>query len=77
MKVSMNGLRRNLSQDVGRLCDVVTAVLRDDWFDKDILLESMNAVIQDSNILNCVYTEDESFSDMSDVSIESISEDEL
>lgn len=66
MQVSMNGLRRNLSIDVMRLRDIVVHVAAN----SDDLIEAMNDVIQNINVLNCVYnTNDDSFSDMSNLEI--------
>lgn len=71
MKVSMNGLRRNLSSDVQTLRDQVEAVLKGDWCDWDDLRDAMNDVIRISNVLNCVYNKDDpDFSDMGEVEVE-------
>lgn len=72
MKVSMNGLRKNLSRDIDTLREIVLLILQDEWYDKNELIEAMNDVIQDSNVLNCVYTDDPEFSDISDTAIEQI-----
>ena len=70
MKVSMNGLRRNLSGDVNRLKDMVSSVLSGDAYDEEDLKEAMNEVITQSNVLNCVYHDgDDDFSDMGDVEV--------
>jgi acylphosphatase len=69
--VSLDGLRRNLSGDVNDLRDIVEAVIAGEYYDKDDLIDAMNNVIQDSNVLNCVYDNDrEDFNDMSDVRVE-------
>ena len=55
MKVSMNGLRRNLSNNVANLLEIVIC-LKEDLGSEDFneLCEAVNNVIQDSNVLNCV-----------------------
>ena len=71
MKVSMNELRRNLSEDVQTLRDVAESIINDDWYDKDDLRDAVNAVIQHSNVLNCVYVKnDPDFTDMGDLEVE-------
>lgn len=75
MKVSMNGLRRNLSSDVQTLRDQVEAVLKGDWCDWDDLRDAMNDVIRTSNVLNCVYQKgDPDFTDMGDVEVDLLEE---
>lgn len=76
MKVSMNGLRRNLSRDIDTLREIVLLILQDEWYDKDELIEAMNDIIQDSNVLNCVFTDDPEFTDISDIAIEQIESNE-
>jgi hypothetical protein len=77
MNVSMNGLRMNLSRDVDKLREMVLLVLQDnEWYDKEELIDAMNDVICDSNVLNCVYTEDDNFKNMSDVCVERIEGDQ-
>lgn len=77
MKVSMNGLRRNLSRDVETLRDLVESVLKGDWYDEEDLRNAMNDVIRDSNVLNCVYNKgDPDFTDMGDVEVEPLEEEE-
>lgn len=73
MKFSMNGFRRQLSRDIETLRDEVQRVLSDDFVDKDDLRIAMNEVITHSNVVNCVYIEnDADFNDMSDLEIEHI-----
>ena len=72
MKVSMNGLRKNLSRDIDTLREIVLLILQDEWYDKDELIEAVNDIIQDSNVLNCVNTDDPEFSDISSIYIEQI-----
>lgn len=76
MKVSMNGLRRNLSGDVEALRDIVKDVADGDYYDREDLVKAMNDVIRDSNVLNCVYSgDDPDFKDMGDVEVEPIETD--
>ena len=71
MKVSMDGLRSNLSSDIEKLREVAEAILKDEWFDKEDFEDAMNDVITASNVLNCIYDNDnESFSDMGHVEVE-------
>lgn len=75
MKVSMNGLRRNLSGDVESLRDLVESVINGEWYDGEDLRNAMNDVIRDSNVLNCVYSKDDpDFSDMEEVEVELLEE---
>lgn len=77
MKVSMDGLRLNLSRDIEALKNIVIEVLSGDY-NKEQFIECLNDVIQDSNMLNCVYSEtEEAFKDMSDVHVEYIETEEL
>lgn len=73
MKVSMNGLRRSLSNDVETLKELVGKVTGVTRSSKQALVLAMNDVISASNVLNCVYSPDDpDFSDMSDMTIEQI-----
>lgn len=78
MKVSMNGLRRNLMSDIEELKHIVERVISGDYhdtFDRANLINAMNSVICDANVLNCIFNaNDEHFSDMSHVELELISE---
>lgn len=75
MKVSMNGLRRNLSGDVETLRDLVESVLKGEWYDREDLRNAMNDVIRDSNVLNCVYYKDNpDFTDLGSVEVELLEE---
>ncbi|NIC05216.1 hypothetical protein [Billgrantia bachuensis] len=75
MKVSMNGLRRNLSGDVETLRDLVESVLKGEWYDGEDLRNAMNDVIRDSNVLNCVFSKDDpDFTDLSSVEVELLEE---
>ncbi len=72
---SMNGFRRNLSNDISVLRDVVKEVLDGEPYDSDDLREAMNQIICSSNALNCVYmTDDPNFTDMGDLELDLIEE---
>jgi len=78
VKVSMNGLRRNLSSDVQALREQVEAVINGDWYDGEDLRDAMNDVIRDSNVLNCVYNKnDPDFIDMGEVEVKLLEEEAL
>lgn len=73
MKVSMNGLRRSLSNDVETLKELVEKVSGGTESSKHALVLAMNDVITASNVLNCVYSPDDpDFSDLSDMTVEQI-----
>lgn len=73
MNVSMDGFRKGLSGNVQNLRAIVERVSVGDHYDNDELIEAMNDVIQDSNVLNCIYSEnDELFSDISHIEVEPI-----
>ena len=77
MKISMNGLRRNMSGNVESLRDAVQAVVSGGHYDKQELVEAMNQVISASNILNCCYDEnDPDFADMGDIQVDFIEDDD-
>lgn len=70
MKFSMNGFRRNLSNNVEELRDIIEKVLSDGFFDEEELKSAMNEVISNSNVLNCVFvTDDPEFIDMSHLEV--------
>lgn len=71
MKFSMNGFRKSLNQDLIDLKIKLERVVAGKNFDADDLKESFNVIAQHSNVLNCVYdNDDEEFSDLSDLVIE-------
>jgi len=73
MKFSMNGFRRNLSNDVRELRDIVAAINNNQFYDKEDLVNAMNDVITHSNVVNCVYNPgDADFKDMSEIEVEHI-----
>ena len=77
VNVSMNGFRRNLSESVKGLRDIVQNVIDGEHYDNEGLIDAMNEVICSSNSLNCIFQEGvKDFSDLSNISIELIDEDE-
>jgi hypothetical protein len=73
MKFSMNGFRRQLSGDVGDLRFLIQKIVNGDHVDHEDLIDSINAVITHSNVINCVYSNDDpDFSDMSHLEIDHI-----
>lgn len=71
MKFSMNGFRHHLSNDVKSLRDIVQQMRSDEYFDEEELYEAVNQVITHSNVVNCVYSNDDPlFTDMSSVEVE-------
>jgi len=70
VQYSMNGWRRQLSENMQELRDMVTSVLNDDYIDKDDLRNVVDELITLSNSINCVHIPgDENFSDMSEVEV--------
>ncbi|MBL4940930.1 MAG: hypothetical protein JKY81_04630 [Colwellia sp.] len=70
MKFSMNGFRRNFSEDMGLLREIVFAVINDNDYDKEDLVDLLNQVITHSNVINCIYdNENPDFSNMSDTNV--------
>lgn len=70
MKFAMDGFRSHLSADVNYLKEMVEAVLNGDHYYKDDLRDAMNDVISHTNVLNCVYsTDDTNFTDMSGLTV--------
>ncbi len=59
MKFSMNGFRRQLSEDVETLRNLVRDSLNGEFCDREELVEAMNQVITHSNVINCVYQKDD------------------
>lgn len=75
MQFSMNGYRRNLMRQVQDLRNQIESILEGEACDSDNLRESMNGIIQQANIINCVFKKDDpEFSDMSDQFVEFIEE---
>ncbi|GAB0151783.1 hypothetical protein [Marinobacterium sp. BA1] len=71
MKLSMNGFRRNLSDEVNRLRNEINSFLNDEHVDKEDLASAMNEVICMINGLNCVYVEgDPDFTDIGHIEVE-------
>lgn len=72
MKVSMNGLREQLSNDVEALKQQVEMVIYGPANNED-LANAMNDVITKVNCLNCIYANDDDlFDDMSHIQIDII-----
>lgn len=77
MKVSMDGLRSSLHQEVSQLKRIATAIIDGEDFCKYELLEVVNDFIASSNFMNCCFVvDDEDFTDMSETSIQMIGEEE-
>jgi len=73
MKFSMNGFRRQLSNNVDDLKTITETMLNDEWFDKDSFVDAVNELITNSNVINCVYdNENPDFTEMSDLEVEHI-----
>ena len=71
MQFSMNGFRHQLSNDVKSLRDIVQQMRGDEYFDEEELYEAVNQVITHSNVVNCVYSNDDPlFTDMSSIQVE-------
>lgn len=71
MKFSMNGFRHQLSCDIAELRDLVKDAINMDLHDKDELVDAMNRAITHSNVINCVYYENNpDFVDMGEIEID-------
>lgn len=71
MQFSMNGFRHQLSNDVKSLRDVVELIKNGETYDEEELFEAVNQVITHSNVVNCVYSNDDPlFTDMSSIEVE-------
>ena len=55
VQFSMNGWRRQLSENMQELRDMVTSVLDDDYIDKDDLRNVVDELIALSNSVNCLH----------------------
>ncbi len=74
---SMNGWRRNLSEEVRSLRDAAKQLLDDEELDRDELKRVVDEIICMSNSVNCVSIEgEELFSDMSDVYVPILDEED-
>ena len=70
MKFSMNGFRRNLSNDVRELRDISKAILAGEYYDKEDFAKAVDELIRHSNVINCVYNKDDpDFIEMADVEV--------
>ena len=71
MKFSMNGFRRQLSTDTEALRDIARDVMNGERYDKEDFVEAINQLITHSNVLNCVYQQDDpEFIDMGYLEVE-------
>ncbi len=71
MKFSMNGFRKQLSADIAELRDLVRDSINMQLHDREDLVEAMNRVITHSNVVNCVYNDnDPDFQDISHIEID-------
>ena len=71
MKFSMNGFRRQLSNDCQQLKEIALSIISGDLYEHDDLIDAVNQLITHSNVINCVsIVGDANFSDMSDLEIE-------
>lgn len=76
MQFSMDGFRESLSEDIKALRDIVSSIINEEHYDEDDLIEEMNKVITSSNVINCVFDDDNpSFNDISHIAIEHIDPD--
>jgi hypothetical protein len=73
MIFSMNGFRRQLSGDVKTLKDIIERVLNNDFYEEEDLIDAVNNVITHSNVVNCVFdNENPDFNDMSEIEVDHI-----
>ena len=78
MKVSMDGLRSSLHQEVYQLRRIATAIIDGEDFCKHELLDVVNDLIASSNFMNCCFVaDDEDFTDMSEIFVPMIGEEKL
>lgn len=72
---SMNGWRRQLSEGVAELRDIVQAIKDDEDYDEDDLVAAMGELICLSNSINCTSIEGiDNFTDMSEIEISHLDE---
>jgi len=69
LKVSMDGLRRNLSNATKDLMEELAEVIKENDIECDDLLKKMNEVRGMVGMMNCVYDPDNS-DDMNEIGIE-------
>ncbi|TOP71768.1 hypothetical protein CGH11_13000 [Vibrio parahaemolyticus] len=71
---SMDGYRRQLSEDVKELRDIVKSIITDGYdMEPSDLADAMNNIICKSNAFNCVSLNGcDSFSDLSDIEVDLI-----
>lgn len=68
MRVSVDGMRRNMTADINRLREAITSVIDElDDYDKQKIIESFDQVACNQNSFNCMYDdEDEDCNDLGD-----------
>ena len=75
MKFSMNGFRRQLSEDCENLKQVVEQQMAGALFDEQDLIDAVNQIITHSNVINCVFDKERpECTDMSDIGVKHIKE---
>lgn len=73
MRFSMNGFRQQLSNDVKELKDIVESIVSGSFYENEELVSAANDLIRHSNVINCVYdNENPDFSEMSDIEVDHI-----
>ena len=68
MRVSVDGMRRNMTADINWLREAITSVIDElDTDDKQEIIDSFNKVACNQNSFNCMYDdENDDFNDMGD-----------
>ena len=59
MKFSMNGFRKELSNNAEELREAVLQSITGELYDEDRLIEVVNKIITQSNVINYVYNPDD------------------
>ena len=73
MIFSMNGFRRQLSGDVKTLKNIIECVVNGEFYEEEDLIDAVNSVITHSNVVNCVFdNENPDFNDMSEIEVDHI-----
>ena len=68
MKFSMNGFRRQLSNDIETLLELVRDSMNGELYDREDMVVAMNNVITHSNVINRVFNNDDP--DFSEIELE-------
>lgn len=68
MRVSVDGMRRNMTADINRLREAITSIIDElDADDKQEIIDSFDSVACNQNGFNCMYDdENDDFNDMGD-----------